>query len=224
MSRITPFLYLGNANDAQNNLFLKKSKVKLIINCAKELPNYFPDQFEYIRLNWDDYPEQNISPAVAQVTQKIISEIKNKNVVFVHCAAGISRSVTVVIYVIMHLHNWNLEKSLNYVKILREIIHPNPGFIHQLKDLANGGNSQHRSLPHPSVEHSYNENNKNNEDREEYSSIDTELRGEPTKEKDIPLYKEPTNKDGWSSLTFDSDRGEQPEFIKNKKRMYARIL
>jgi hypothetical protein len=33
-----------------------------------------------------------------------------------------------------------------------------------------------------------------------------------------------SKKGEWSSLTFDSNREEQPEFIKNKKRMYARIL
>ncbi len=247
MSRITPFLYLGDASNSMDNVFLKKHKITLIVNCAKELPNYFPNEFEYVRLNWDDYPEQNISPTITKVSQKIISEIKNKNVVFVHCAAGISRSATVVIYVIMHLHNWNLEKSMNYVKILREIIHPNPGFVHQLKNIMNT-HSHHnniqnnrsqpkeRLLPHQEFQNNErNEHIERSENREEYSLVDTELRGEFP---DGSLYSqeinnqkvdnggvEPSiNKSGWSSLTFDSDQNEQPEFIKNKKRMYARIL
>lgn len=52
----------------------------------------------------------------------------------VHCLAGVSRSVSLVLaYFIKHL-NYPYQKAFDFVKMRRRIIHPNEGFIDQLKD------------------------------------------------------------------------------------------
>lgn len=247
MSRITPFLYLGDAKNAADINFLKSKKVILIVNCAKELPNYFPNQFQYVRLNWDDYPEQDISN-IEYATEDIIKYIKSKHVVFVHCAAGVSRSAIVVIATIMKLHNWDFNKSKNYVKQLRNVINPNSGFVAQLQDFSNKtigdgasrnthpeGRTSSKMIPTVQRNNSFEIlDNGNNENREHYSPVNNEMRGD-----NFPML----NKSGspivgddqkemvaegehskWSSLTFDSPKDDQPEFVKNKKRMYAKIL
>jgi len=53
--------------------------------------------------------------------------------VLVHCAAGISRSATVVIAYLMWKHGYNLDDAFLMVKTKRAVIDPNVGFMRQLK-------------------------------------------------------------------------------------------
>ena len=60
-----------------------------------------PNHFNYIRLDLEDIPTQDLSNVLDPVSEKIISLIKNKKNVFVHCYAGVSRSTSIVINTIM---------------------------------------------------------------------------------------------------------------------------
>lgn len=51
----------------------------------------------------------------------------------VHCYAGVSRSVTIVVAYIMKKYNWNVDEALNFVKEKRVVAKPNDGFMKQLK-------------------------------------------------------------------------------------------
>jgi protein-tyrosine phosphatase len=135
MSLITPYLYLGDAGDASNIKFLRSKKVVTIINCAKEIPNIFPQDFNYIRMDWDDLPNQNIQNSIQKVSDIIIDHMKSGRVVFVHCAAGISRSSSVVIFTLMKFHEWNYNQALKFVRDLHPRTNPNLGFVEQLVKL-----------------------------------------------------------------------------------------
>src|SRR5436853_1613820 len=139
MSLITSQLYLGDAYDAQNMDFIRTKNITLIVNCAKEVPNYlsYKPNLKYIRLELDDLPSENIQPALELAANEIINTIYNKENVFVHCAAGISRSASVVIYTLIKLYNWDYDKAYDYVKTLRPIINPNYGFIYQVRQMQN---------------------------------------------------------------------------------------
>jgi atypical dual specificity phosphatase len=52
--------------------------------------------------------------------------------VIVHCAAGISRSASVVIAYLMEYYNFPLSKALKFVKDTRRIVDPNEGFLQSL--------------------------------------------------------------------------------------------
>jgi protein-tyrosine phosphatase len=52
-----------------------------------------------------------------------------KGAVLVHCAAGVSRSASVVIYYIMRHFRWSFAKALAHVKAKRSVICPNDGFM-----------------------------------------------------------------------------------------------
>ncbi len=54
-----------------------------------------------------------------------------KSKVLVHCKAGMSRSVSVVLAYLMRMHGWSLERAVQEVSP-RRCIHPNPGFVRQL--------------------------------------------------------------------------------------------
>ncbi len=63
----------------------------------------------------------------------------------VHCAAGISRSATIVIAYIMSATQLTLEETLNLVKLARPPIDPNPGFRKQLQEFQTNGLAEERS-------------------------------------------------------------------------------
>lgn len=51
---------------------------------------------------------------------------------YVHCRAGKSRSVTVVLAYLIHSHRWALNKAYAYVLERRKGISPNIGFMSEL--------------------------------------------------------------------------------------------
>lgn len=53
--------------------------------------------------------------------------------VYVHCYAGVSRSVTVVLAYLMKFWKWNLKTALEFVQAKRIVAKPNDGFMEQLR-------------------------------------------------------------------------------------------
>ena len=51
-----------------------------------------------------------------------------------HCAAGISRSASVVIGYLMYSEKLAFKEAAEAVKGVRPLINPNPGFVVQLKE------------------------------------------------------------------------------------------
>jgi predicted protein tyrosine phosphatase len=133
ISQITPNIYLSGFMIASNKEELNKFNIKSIINCAKTLPNYFPDDFTYTNIPIDDTWGQNIEhyfDSSYNVIESIIG--KNENIL-VHCHAGISRSATIVIAYLMRKNNWSLDQALAFVRSKRSIVNPNLDFIESLK-------------------------------------------------------------------------------------------
>jgi len=52
--------------------------------------------------------------------------------VLVHCAAGVSRSASLVTAFLMKYKSLTKEDALSHVKAIRPIVNPNPGFLRQL--------------------------------------------------------------------------------------------
>jgi len=64
---------------------------------------------------------------------------KPAGAVLVHCAAGVSRSVSVVVAYLITRRKMKLEDALDKVKALRPIAFPNRGFMQQLAELDRQG-------------------------------------------------------------------------------------
>lgn len=131
---VYPGLYLGNAAFASDVELLRGLGITHIVNCAKEVPDYFKGDFnfEYLHLMLDDVPNENIT-RFFELSRKFIKEsLDNRKIVLVHCWAGISRSVTVVIYYLVKTLGISVKDALEMVRKCRPIANPNPGFIKQL--------------------------------------------------------------------------------------------
>ncbi len=94
----------------------------------------FPN-IEWHRLVIDDNPNEPISKHFYTVHSIIRNALLNKKNVIVHCAAGMSRSPTLVLAYLMIENKWRFEEAYNHIKSKRPHISPNIGFIKQLKQL-----------------------------------------------------------------------------------------
>lgn len=133
ITQILPHLFLGSRNNAQNIYEVKHFDINTIINVATEIPKICSDEFKYIKYEWDDIFIFDILSELDEICSQIHSEIMNGRNVLVHCAAGVSRSASVVIGYLMKYKMMDYEKAFFHVKSLRSCINPNSGFIDQLK-------------------------------------------------------------------------------------------
>ena len=119
-------IYLGDFRTADDINILKEYNITHIINCAFNLPNRFPNEITYKRLDLRDEPNQPIIEKLEEAYE-FIKENKDKNI-FIHCVFGKSRSGSVVIFYIMKEKKLNFQDAKNYVKNIRNIVEPNSGF------------------------------------------------------------------------------------------------
>ena len=141
-------IFIGNVHSVIGNYstndddILSEINIKVVISALteEEYEDYMIGEqdfhnIEWIRLVIDDDKDEKISQyffEVHNIINKALAE--NKNVI-VHCAAGISRSSSLVIAYLMIENRWLYEEAYNYVKSKRSIINPNIGFVKQLKAL-----------------------------------------------------------------------------------------
>lgn len=64
---------------------------------------------------------------------EFIHKFRQLTNVYVHCYAGVSRSVTIVVAYLMNCWKWNLKTALAFVQTKRIVAKPNDGFMEQLK-------------------------------------------------------------------------------------------
>jgi Dual specificity phosphatase, catalytic domain len=133
--QVYPGLYLGNAQFASDPDLLTGLGITHIVNCAKEVPDYFKGDFnfQYLHLMLNDVPDENISRIFNVSAQFIGEALDNGGVVLVHCWAGVSRSVTVVIYYLVTTLGISGNQALEGIRKQRPIANPNRGFMEQLK-------------------------------------------------------------------------------------------
>ena len=129
MTQITDSLYLGNIFDAQNIQKILKLGIKKVLSLITEKQLLiYPKEIEHKLICIPDLPKENI----IQYFGECLLFIDDNKKILVHCAAGASRSATIVIAYIMWKNQLELIEAINYISQLRNI-NPNYGFIRQLK-------------------------------------------------------------------------------------------
>jgi protein-tyrosine phosphatase len=134
--QITDYIFVGGYKVADNPNFLKKFGITNIVKLYSDNSYYrkFPT-INYIELPTLDLPEYDISEDAAQAIVFIRNCILNNERVFVHCHAGISRSVTVVILYLMVYEGLTLNRAYSKIKKKRFYAWPNSGFMKYLHDV-----------------------------------------------------------------------------------------
>lgn len=140
-SAILPWLYIGDAQDAQN-LFLLRDKLRIthVLNAAGTCPRIHEDKFIYLHLPLLDVELQDLTEAFSLSATFITDAKLSGGRVFVHCAAGISRSVAVVLAYLIQRgsafirdgEDLTLDEAFALVQYKRPQALPNAGFRKQL--------------------------------------------------------------------------------------------
>jgi protein-tyrosine phosphatase len=98
----------------------------------------FPTKYEYLPINIDDAPNKDIYQYFDDTYEFIEqSQLSLTNgggySCLVHCAAGVSRSATIVLAYIMRKLRIPLSEALTWLKDDRPCVQPNLGFMFQLR-------------------------------------------------------------------------------------------
>lgn len=103
--KVHPYIWIGSEQTAVSSDFIQDNNIKLIVNCTREVPSYFAESIETVRIPLDDHPASApiMYGAARDVTRRMKEYIDKGSTVLVHCAAGISRSSSIVAcYMILH--------------------------------------------------------------------------------------------------------------------------
>lgn len=125
-------LYLGPYTSAQSKDILDELSINTIINMTSEYPNFYQNQYSYINIKLHDTMDEDIYSHFDKLANIIDNLIKNKKNVLVHCAAGQSRSASIVLAYFIKIKKMSLKSAISFVKEKRSCISPNIHFIRSL--------------------------------------------------------------------------------------------
>lgn len=140
IDKITPHLWLGDKESIEAKA---SPHVKVIVTAITkdELERYGIAEtvqergVEWHWINADDDEKDPLENHFRRVHAILNAAEAADKVALVHCAAGISRSATLVIAHLMMRNKWTYNEAHNYVQRCRPIITPNDGFVEALKAL-----------------------------------------------------------------------------------------
>ena len=136
-SFILPSLYLGPLSAASNRAFLDAHGITHVLSIGVT-PRRKAEGVTYHRLPLADSPTARLSK-VADAACAIIDSATGGGAgpgkVLVHCAAGRSRSPSLVVAYLMTARGMSLRAARGRVVRARPRVSPNPGFVAQLKVL-----------------------------------------------------------------------------------------
>lgn len=112
-----PSLYIGDIFSSYNKQFLNSKNIKLIVNCAENLSNNYPNDYTYFNIPVLDTETDNkkMFMYLDNAVNKIRLFHNHGYNVLVHCYAGKSRSATVVAAYLIKFYNFNVYDAVNFI-------------------------------------------------------------------------------------------------------------
>ncbi|XP_018615680.1 dual specificity protein phosphatase 22-B-like [Scleropages formosus] len=133
INKVLPDLYLGNFRDARNREQLARHNITHILSIHDNAAPFL-QEMTYLCISAADLPTQNLTQHFkASIAFIHESRLKGEGCL-VHCLAGVSRSVTLVVAYIMTVTELGWQDALAAVRAARSSANPNLGFQRQLAD------------------------------------------------------------------------------------------
>ena len=133
MDQIDDTIFIGNAFNAADYNSLTGAGITGIVNCTKEISNYFEstDTFQYCKIPILDHKDASLEayfePFLRFLDEHISAHTSPK--VLIHCYMGSSRSATLVLlYLIIH-KKMDCDDALLFLKNKRIIVNINIKFL-----------------------------------------------------------------------------------------------
>lgn len=130
------WLFVGSATSAMNFFAIKEYKITHIFSAIGPSQVKIPGVV-YDNVNIMDDEMQSLEYAIDKFIPFVLSARREGGKVLVHCYAGISRSVSLILAYLIISHGYSFQKALSMVKKSRPIANPNPGFKSQLLTMSN---------------------------------------------------------------------------------------
>ncbi|KAH8873968.1 Dual specificity protein phosphatase 22 [Schistosoma japonicum] len=137
MSKIVPGLYVGGVASAQSKSQLDENGITHV--CSVLHYNFKCPSRKQIILRADDDSKENIAKYFRDACFFIHEARVYNGAVLVHCACGVSRSVTITLAYLMTVTNMPLPKLVRAVVGARPCACPNSGFLEQLIEFGKSG-------------------------------------------------------------------------------------
>jgi protein-tyrosine phosphatase len=137
MHLIEPGLYLGSIEATKKHDFLNQHGITRVLSILDTF-RYFPplpSEVDHLKITLPDFPDSRIIDHFPEGLKFISDSQKSRRPILVHCAAGVSRSASMVIGYLMVKYNLNFESAKAMVREKRRCIWPNEGFERQLRNL-----------------------------------------------------------------------------------------
>ncbi|DBA92810.1 TPA: dual specificity phosphatase 12, variant 2 [Trebouxia sp. C0004] len=134
----TTGLYLGGLHSLQHAPQIGLTHLVTVLpslNVLQESPDFLhplDKRYKRLHVKLDDADHANLLLHLPSASAFIQSALYGGGKVLVHCAAGISRSATVVMAYLMETEQLTPEEALQAVRQHAPWVDPNPGFKHQL--------------------------------------------------------------------------------------------
>lgn len=129
-SHIIDNIYVGDIFSTNNKELL--SQLKCIISLVENVIHH--NNIEYLTLLIEDKCDENILPLCEKAYDYILKQPFNHKIL-IHCMAGGSRSVSIILYYIMKKYKTTFNEAYNFMNIKYNNMNVNKGFISQLKSL-----------------------------------------------------------------------------------------
>ncbi|XP_059914238.1 dual specificity protein phosphatase 22-B [Gadus macrocephalus] len=133
LNKILPDLYLGNFKDARDREQLARNNITHILSVHDSAAPILPEM-TYLCISAADLPTQNLTQHFRQSIMFMHESRLKGEGCLVHCLAGVSRSVTLVVAYIMTVTGMGWQEALAAVKAARPCAGPNLGFQRQLQE------------------------------------------------------------------------------------------
>lgn len=127
---VIPNLWIGDYESASDYNLLTSYAITHIISLYRT-PK-FPNYFEYMCITIEDIECADIAQYFTQTNAFIDNGLQYGFGVLVHCAAGVSRSATIVLAYMMHKLKLNCADAFKILQHDRSCVCPNKGFMIQL--------------------------------------------------------------------------------------------
>ncbi|KAK5869472.1 hypothetical protein PBY51_024185 [Eleginops maclovinus] len=144
INKVLPHLYLGNIKDAQDQELLAKHNITHILSIHDTAAPIL-EEMTYLCISAADSRLQNLVQYFRDSIMFIHESRLKGEGCLVHCVAGVSRSVTLVVAYIMTATGRGWVESLAAVRTARPCAGPNLGFLRQLEEFENTELSEYRA-------------------------------------------------------------------------------